>query len=186
MRNEQNRQGGNRRSSCILLVLAGVRIVRLNQRYPAAETVIYTPGQEAPYGNFSLTVTGSRFLEENEIASLFAQELQEGLDIKCLVLDFQVKNNGSQTEQIDIYNFILESQAWKNGINLAAFMVLNQENTKASLSPLLEPGESMTMKLPFHMLSVSIARLSGRRWNNGDYLLTYSLYPVKQSIACGD
>lgn len=62
------------------------------------------------------------------------------MDIKCLVLDFQVKNNGSQTEQIDIYNFILESQAWKNGINLAAFMALNQENTKASLSPLLEPG----------------------------------------------
>ena len=83
-------------AACILLVLAGVRIVRLNQRYPAAETVIYTPGQEAPYGNFSLTVTGSRFLEENEIASLFAQELQEGLDIKCLVLDFQVKTTAAR------------------------------------------------------------------------------------------
>jgi hypothetical protein len=173
-------------AACILLVLAGVRIVRLNQRYPAAETVIYTPGQEAPYGNFSLTVTGSRFLEENEIASLFAQELQEGLDIKCLVLDFQVKNNGSQTEQIDIYNFILESQAWKNGINLAAFMVLNQENTKASLSPLLEPGESMTMKLPFHMLSGQYRPSQWTQVEQRDYLLTYSLYPVKQSIACGD
>lgn len=173
-------------ASCVLLVLAGVRIVWLNQRYPPAETATYTCGQAAPYGNFSLTVTDSRFLLEDEISSLFAQELQEGLDIKCLVLDFQVKNNGSQTEQIDIYNFILESQAWKNGINLAVFMALNQENTKASLSPMLEPGESMTLILPFHMLSDQYRPSQWAHVEERDYLLTYSLYPVKQSIQCSN
>ena len=50
-------------AAVILLVLAAVRIALLNQRYPAAERVTYSYGQEAPYGDFSLTVTDSLFLD---------------------------------------------------------------------------------------------------------------------------
>ncbi len=173
-------------AAVILLVLAAVRIALLNQRYPAAERVTYSYGQEAPYGDFSLTVTDSRFLDADEIDRLFAQERQEGLDVKCVVLDFQVKNNSDQSEQIDIYNFILESQAWKNGINLAAFMALNQEQPDASLSPILEPGETVTLKLPFHMLSGQYRPSQWEHVEERTYMLTYALYPVKQSIQCGD
>ena len=65
-------------------------------------------------------------------------------------------------------------------------MALNQEQPDASLSPILEPGETVTLKLPFHMLSGQYRPSQWEHVEERTYMLTYALYPVKQSIQCGD
>ena len=44
----------------------------------------------------------------------------------------------------------------------------------------------MTLKLPFHMLSGQYRPSQWEHVEERTYMLTYALYPVKQSIQCGD
>jgi len=166
----------------IVAVLSSIRLISLNSKYPSPSVDRYPVNHFAPYNQFELKITGSEFMDVNTVNEVFKEEISFGQDIKCIIVDLTVKNSGEQKKQIEIYNFILESLAWKNGINLAAFMQINEDNDNATLAPTLESGESLSLKLPFTMINDNFKQNQWSEVENRKYSLVYNLYPTKQII----
>lgn len=170
----------------IVLSLLSFRIISLNKKYPSPTIDKYTINQVINYNNFNIKATSYEFMDVESVKKTFNEEISYGQDVKCITVNLVIKNEGNQKNNIEIYNFVLESMAWKNGINLKAFTDLNSNINNPTLNPNLEPGESISLKIPFSMIS---EHFKGNQWNNVEkrsYSLILSLYPVKKMIDLSD
>lgn len=165
----------------LLLGVLTVGIVAVNQHYPAPAEHRYAVGENFSMGDFALQVTGYHFMDEQQIKTVFAQELANGQRMKGVLVDLTVTNTGTKPAAPELYPFVLESSAWKNGVNLAAFMQLS--DSSASMSPMLQPGESCNVTLPYHMTD---SQFRPEQWDEVEtrsYSLVCSLYPAKISVS---
>lgn len=169
---------------CLLLAGAGIfRYITLNQKYPPPEIINYSESEPVIYdGQFEITVADNYFLDEQTVKTVFENEISLGQDVKCYLLELTIKNIGDTEKQILIYSFMLESDAWYNGVNMGAFMQLNSDTTDATLQPTLAPGEEYQAKLPFSMISEQFKPASWEEVQNRQYSLVMTLYPQKTSI----
>lgn len=166
----------------VLIGLSCFRLTALNTRYPPPEIRCYATGQAAPYEPFTLMVNNAAFMDEARTQEIFQDELLDDQNLRCIVVDLTVQNKGTETGHIEISSFILESGAWKNGIHYTAFLQLNEDQPQASLLLTLEPGESRTLRLPYTMIESHFRPVQWKTVEHRTYSLTYSLYPVKQTI----
>ncbi len=164
----------------ILLFVIGFRILAINQKYPNTVEQYYLLGDTVLYNNFELTVVDSYFLDNESVNKLFKEEIRILGEHECVVVDLKITNRNSKEKTLDVYSFILETGAAKNGVNLNAFYELNVDN--ATLSPSINTNETISLKLPFHFTEKSFTKNKWENFKNRDFSLTLNLYPQKISI----
>lgn len=172
-------------TTAVLCIAAGCRYCQLNRQYPPPEIETYAHLQPVKYNDIELVLNHSAFLQEEEIKTVLIEELEEGFTPKMIVLDVTVTNTAETEQTMDFTPFILESGAWKNAVHMMAFLRLNDgAKTAPTMTPILQPGESLTLRLPFLMMP---SQFSERKWDaveERSYELVLSLYPKKRSILC--
>lgn len=159
------------------------RFVSLNNEYPAPVLKNYNTNQIIPYGQFVMKVNSYYFLDTEMVKSTFNEELNAGQNLKCVIVNINVKNVGKSEKNVELYPFVLESGAWKNGINLNAFKKINRDNKNATLEPTLKPEESLSIKLPFTMIDKHFKLKQWKIVESRKYSLVLSLYPTKRIIS---
>ncbi len=164
----------------ILLFVIGFRIVAINQKYPNTVEQHYSLGDTVTYNNFELTVVDSYFIDNEYINKIFEEEKRILGEYECVVVDLNITNRNPKEKTLDVYSFILETGAAKNGVNLNAFYELNADN--ATLSPSINTNETISLKLPFHFTEESFTKSKWKNFKSRDFSLTLNLYPQKISI----
>ena len=169
--------------SAAILGLGVWRYVTLNNRYPAPTTKEYRCSDTVEYGGITLSATGHYFVDSNEAQTLFSDEYEAGHRPQCVVVELKLTNLSQEQRQIALYPFILESQTWKNGIHLQAFMEMDSFLSTPTLNPTLEPGQTLSLKLPFVMIKDQFSSKAWTSVKSRDYRLVLSLYPTK-TVVC--
>ena len=139
--------------------------------------------QPVAYNGVEIQVLSCRLLDDDDwsqIETSYDKDIESVAEAKCLVPEIQIKNTGSQVQKVNLASFSAQSGAWRNGIDMKAFQVMNED--KENLSSTVLPGQTVTMKLPYPMSSVQLGRQSWGTVKQRDFQLVLSLYPVKRTI----
>ncbi|MBE6728608.1 MAG: hypothetical protein E7568_00050 [Ruminococcaceae bacterium] len=166
--------------STVLLILIVFRVVIINQKYPDVIEQSYTTREKVPYKTFELTVLDYYLLDKETLNTLFNEEIRVLGEYQCMIVDLHIKNIDAKEQVLNVYTFILETGAAKNGINLNAFYALNGE--KATLSPQISANETIVLKLPFHFTEKNFTKSKWIEFSQRDFSLVLNLYPKKLII----
>ena len=138
----------SRRNGMLLLLAAIlvcwlVRVIQVNRTYPEAETKRYSFGETLEQDGLAIRVLESRWAEEEEVAASMASdgdEMAKFGERKQLLVTVQLKNTGSESKRVEVYQYMIELPCYSNGIIMEAFIYYNPEK---SLNPALEAGEEL-------------------------------------------
>lgn len=170
-------------AALLLIISCIARIIYINCLYPPAKSIIYSLNEAISYNNIELTVTSADILADDVMLNLFKDEVQRHGDALGIVAEITLHNKSMFEQETNLSGFIFESGGWKNAINLLAFMELNSDNPIASLHPILEPGESINLKLPVLAVPVNTRKSQWENFSQRKFYLTVALYPEKKMIA---
>lgn len=167
-------------SILVLLGACTARYLYMSQKYPTPKYVTYKNNQPVEYEQFTIQILDSYFMQPKEVSQVFEAETRLGLELKCVVADVEVKNVSNQKKQIELYPFMIETDAFANGTNMEAFKTIN--HGLASLSPTLNPGEYISLKIPFTLPKTSFKLDTWKKIEKYNFDLVLSLYPTKKII----
>lgn len=168
--------------SIILISLISIFVVmysKLNHKYPKSTYTLISFGENISYEGLEIKIKNSFFMDEKTKKVVFKDEFDSGQELNCLVVELELFNPTNDTLKVDIYNFMIETGFWANGINLNAFLQINEDTPNASLSPSIKNNENMVLYLPFSMLNSNFPNHTISEIQNRPYSLILSLYPEK-------
>lgn len=169
----------------LLLIFWFICVIRINLKYPDPKIQKHELNEVAELDGFEVSVSKMEFLDEGSTKELFADEIERYGDCRCILVYITVKNNRSEKARIELYPFVLESDAWKNSVIMSAFLKVNEEYVtegRATLQPEIEAGGTYECILTYSIAKVSFTENQWKGLKNRNYNLVLSLYPVKKSI----
>jgi hypothetical protein len=170
----------------LLLVAAGVRIYQINAVYPSPTLVEHRQGEVIRGGDFELTVTQTKLLSYGELLELVPTyeismldehgQALDGSKLRMLVIEVDITNTSTDERELFFYQFNAQSKAWHNGVDLSAFLDMNEGG---SLSLSLPGGESTKVTLPFLMIEAQFKSVDDwTRAKERPYDLVLATYPI--------
>lgn len=98
----------------------------------------------------------------------------------CMVT-VDVKNTGTEPIKPELYQMYLGDLACTTGLDLSFYLALNNDSSEM-LNPSIDPGDTVTVELPFTMYGTTWGYSDGDFLNLIDLELTVALYPDKYVV----
>lgn len=169
----------------LILLLWLISVIRINLKYPNAANTVYKVNESIEYNEFEINVSKMEFLDEARTKELFADEIERFGDCRCVLVYITVKNNGSEKRRIELYPFILESDAWKNSIMMSVYQEINEEyikEGKVTLQPEIDAYGTYECILTYSIAKTNFTQEQWEGVENRKFDLVLTLYPVKRSV----
>jgi len=170
----------------VLLVAGTVRIITLNIAYPSPARMVFSLGEEALGGDIGVRATSLEVFEGEEILSLFPDYEEKAKyngillrfdQVRMFVCSIVLSNHGEETSSVAVYNYVLQVDAWKNGLMYDQYLELN-EVQRASVD--LDPGKQIELRLVYIMYDTSFKNHADfEKIKDKDIDLVLKSYPVK-------
>lgn len=174
-------------SVLLIIILIGclIRYNNLNEQYQPPTYENYKQNQVVSYNSFAIKASEFEVMNEEDIQDLgpVYEDVTtiDGSSIKSIVTEVRIKNPSSQQMKLEVYPFVIESGGYSNGIDADLFHVLNKD--EATMIPVLDAGEEITLQLPFTMIESQFTDKDWDNIENREFNLVLSLYPVKKTIS---
>ncbi|MGL4731779.1 MAG: hypothetical protein ACRCW0_09370 [Clostridium sp.] len=172
----------------VILILVGVlvvsRYIYINNKYPKPILQAHELNEAVEYNGVKITAKEFELIEEEELSKMDLSEVKKynerGEKIKSAMVTLNIKNESDEVKRVESYVFELSTIDWRNGVNLEMFNEINDEKAKLYLE--LKPGEEVTNKYPYTMIT---DQFTDKCWNNIEdekFKLVLDLYPVNKFI----
>lgn len=164
---------------------------QINQKYPQPVTEEYALHEPLVYRDLQYTVTDFDIVNWQDMPEKFPNveftldpvgngEIQSAEDMYVLVWSMEITNLSINEKKCYIYDFVGITTTWHNGIDLNLFYDLNDSaDIPASLSPLLQPNETVSVIIPIPITKGQIPADEWDRIEDMDFRLLFALYPKK-------
>ncbi len=160
----------------LFLILYTMRVIEVNSTYsPQIHRVNQSDSIEIQGVKIKvLEMEREKISMEDKWAAL-EDESEEGW---CMILTVQYENVSQEQKSCIIVETVLQSQGWKNGINMAILREKNSELMDYSL----EPGEKKIVKIPFAMYSYQFQKKDWKQIADRQFEWVITGVPVKNTI----
>ena len=166
----------------LLFAVYTMCVINVNRKYPQTEVKVLGVNETIGYQGTEISVTDAHIMEDTDIDKYFSWEKEHYGGCIGIVADVLIENISSDEKKVDMTSLIFESGGWKNAIHYVAFSKINADNEKLSLSPVLQPGERIELKLPTFVSPVHMRESQWENFMKRNVYLTFSLYPEKLMV----
>ena len=164
----------------LLGVILGIRrFQELNQKYPNPIIKEYREGDIFYNDNLEVMVTGSLFMNPNEVCQIIPEYDLEMGEYKTLIVGVEVCNTGNIEQEFTPTNYMAQSQAWANGWD---YELYTEINGTAEVVFLVSPGETVRILLPFNLYKSQFRKQSWENLLKRSFNVVISVYPIKEKI----
>lgn len=173
--------------ACAFLLACLCGFIVMQKRIPPVEKFYYSLGETFTMGAYEITVTDTKrydyktFIDEYNISSVFPDDILSAHNIHTCLVFLTVKNIGSETVTPEIYNINIGTPTISNGLELFTYLAMNN-NTSTTLKPTLEPGQSISLTLPYIEYGENHGYPEGEFFSKIDLELTFCVYPEKHVV----
>ena len=173
--------------TCAFLLACLCGFIVMQKRIPPPEKFYYSLGENFTMGPYEITVTDTKrydyltFIDEYNISSTFSDDLLSKDNIYTCLVFLTVKNISSETVTPEIYNINIGTPTQSNGLELFTYLAMNN-NSSTTLNPTLEPGQSISLTLPYVESGETYGYSEGEFFSKIDLELTFSVYPEKHVV----
>ncbi len=157
----------------VLVTAYSIRVWQVNTQYPAPNVLSYQIKETAVYKGIEITVTDVYFSEDPVLLGEPVDSLGES---KCLIAEITAKNIEATPMSPSMHYYEFQCGAARNAVNLASFYYLNENG---NMGALLQPEESMSVKLPVNMFECHFTETQWNSLTPEDFQLVISFYPEK-------
>jgi hypothetical protein len=164
-------------------------IVRINHAWPNVRTAEAAAGDSLDAGGARLTVEETRWVSGPELPAFVPGYVFDMTDTTggplpladqaMVVVNLTLRNDNTVPTAVDLRNWYLESAAWRNGLDLPAFQLLNPGQ---SPSVSLEASDTVTVELAYSLYSF---QFKPGQWLSAparDFELVQLAYPDKKLL----
>lgn len=161
---------------------------QINRKYPQPETQSFKINEPLTFHDLQYTLLDFALVNWSDMEKTFPDvkftldpvgngEIQKAEDMYVLLWYVKITNLSDQSKRCYIYDFVGTTTTWRNGLDLNLYYDLN--DSAASLSPTLQPGETVFAIVP---IPITKGQLTTDEWENIenlDFQLLLALYPTK-------
>lgn len=181
-------------ASLIVVLLLGISILRfynLNNYYPDFKIVEHSIGERITGGDISITVLSYKLLNGKQTKDIAPDYIIEAYNndgtipqdeqIRNLLIYLKVENNSDSQKTVSFVDFTPESYAWKNGLSLELYTLLNPD-AGSPLTFYIEPKSNAEVILPYTMIYSQFEDDDWERIEQREFDLVLSQYPTKHIV----
>lgn len=177
---------------CIFLGVCIFGIIRMRIKYPDPVEYVFSVGDVFTFGSYEITVKECEawelndFCENYNLTETYSYKLTDfSLNIHCYYVTVNITNIGEETAAPELYQMYVGTQTYTSGIDLEFFQVLNDGSVE-KLCPVLQPGESVEVSLPYPIAGQNIGFDENDPFDFVPIELTVALYPEKYTVVLND
>lgn len=170
----------------IFLIGSVCGIINMQIKYPNPNEHYYSLNETFSFDSCEITVTDCRtwdlnsFCSEHDIDN-FLVNITETENIHMCMVTVDVKNIGTEPIKPELYQMYLGDRACTTGLDLSFYLALNDDSSEM-LNPTIDPGDTVTVELPFTMYGTTWGQKDGDFLKLIDLELTVALYPDKYVV----
>lgn len=171
---------------CVFLIGAICGIVNMQIKYPNPNEHYYSLNEAFSFDSCEITVKNCESWDLNSFCSEydinnFLINITETENIHMCMVTVDVKNTGTEPIKPELYQMYLGDLACTTGLDLSFYLALNNDSSEM-LNPSIDPGDTVTVELPFTMYGTTWGYSDGDFLNLIDLELTVALYPDKYVV----
>lgn len=171
---------------CVFLIASICGIINMHIKCPNPNEHYYSLNEVFSFDSYEIAVTDCQAWDLNSFCSKYGVDnflvnvtKQENIYM-CLVT-VNVKNISSEPQSPELYQMYLGSLTNTTGLDLSFYLALNNNSAK-ELNPTINPGDTVTVTLPFTMYGATWGYKEGNFLKVIDLELTVALYPDKYVV----
>ena len=154
---------------------------RVNSKYPESIEMRCPRGETVIYEELQYEITGCEWLDDTELRTRVGRDEEDILDCnyQAMVVQLNVTNTAEEEKEYSLYECCVEGCGYTNGISSDLVATYAGEN---QLSGTLEPGESITVWLPYLCAETMVRNDIWKDLKNQEFVVIVSLYPQKTAL----
>ncbi|QUO32698.1 hypothetical protein KFE17_02790 [Faecalicatena sp. Marseille-Q4148] len=170
----------------ILLAIWGIQVYRMNQKIPQVQTEVTEAREWFQWKkNVKLRTEGARFMENDEIRYLYRLDEDEtepfpGMILKLMWVTVSLKNDSSESADIDILDIGASTSGWSNIPDYDFYYKIGNPERPHHFE--LKPQEEVRMDLPYLFVKPNFRNGQWEKIEEKEYFLVTSLYPMKHVL----
>lgn len=172
--------------ACISLYI--LQYQKVNRRYLNPLNIDIYENETIRIDDIDITPLKAEFINEEKIRKLYPQlinnnESYNSNPIGLYLMKISCNNNTDEKKNLDFTQWMIEADAWGNGINGIFFSTLNPD---ISITQKLNAHEKIVVQLPFTMVKNMFTKKQWKELKSRNFNIVVSLYPQKIILKSGN